>query len=1343
MKTKIFFRIIAMVLTLFMCFSTLPVWADIYSPGPTEYELDKSLLLESNEVTISEGKLILSAGGSVKFDLLLPFVSDSLTITYEAITKDTALSIATDEHSYSTTLLASATTNTVAITELLGSNTITLTANGAVTITSVLFNKINENYSDKNSADIPLTDYEYATLTSVIFKDDAAALKTRGAVQHLDIENIRLTPMNIDGRLYVPFTKLAESLGYYCEDYPDKAYIYMAGETESLALIGGKGYIESDESGKTDFSLSVIYKGDKTWVPVRALAEALGFAVEYKDGFVVIDDRLTAKNVIEDETIFAELATQFSAYIPGDTVEGKTYYVDGNAANNSSLGTQEAPFLTIQEAADVAKAGDTVIIHAGTYRETVTFDKNDGTALNPITFKSAGDGDVIISALDKLTGFTAYEGDIIKASVPTDLGFGRNQLFYKGEALNAGRHPNSDKTGVVPYPEGVPEGVYATRGDIRITQEGGNIAYSDSGLLDQDEANYWKGGTFVTLKGQGWSLASGEIIASQKGQITLADHTGTKSYNLGLVGSPTHDGAKFYKKVTDSDYGYITNHLNTVDSEGEWFMDSDEDIMYVIPPENANPETDFEVKQRQLCIDLRGRKYIIIDGIDTIGGGITMSGDSTEGCVLNDGEFRYIAHHSVLLDQSNYAMTSGEELFSLETMKAGEAGICIAGKNNAIVNSKIDYSSATGINLLGKYHYINNNIISNTSYSGAYPGGIYVLPDLSKGEAAADEVFGGHFITYNTLSNAGRSLILLCSTVDDVVLAAVPVEIAYNRIYNGALSSRDTGITYEYGFTGGNDKSKTRMHHNFIYNPGYKDAAGPALMMLYHDDMVAARETYNNVLYYEEADKTPLNQIFVHDTKNAVIRDRNNSELGYLYGGEADITRSDFPGARRFSPGADHDSYARSLDSYNDLKADSGLYYPDAVSQDSKTYTFENVNIEQDVRTEIGLYMNRKVGSSDLLTVTTRVYDQNNTLVNTTKLYNEATTSKFYVYDLHKGISVVEPMDSGIYNIEIEFSDSTVDLNKIIVESFDANYDNLYTREMEEAGIVGYLPASSTEASGQETVTFENVYIESGKKIILDTHVTRDCDPGTQVELTAEIYNSSGTKVDTVSLVNVFKHSQYNTFEALSGKIALPELATSGNYKVVIKLSDTYSKVLRLVAEEASGVYENLFNENVYLGGSFDSWAHNPALNTGYSITSAAGSIEPENIEKYLHYSATVCRSHIITYEDRQVASDSNYLRITTSAGSTSCGGTVKLYVDKYSKYSPSSYTPIATWVIENTSWKPKAKYVELSTELLAGEHTFYLVFEADSNTKAATLWNFSFCNEAWDGESLSELNAQ
>lgn len=70
-----------------------------------------------------------------------------------------------------------------------------------------------------------------------------------------------------------------------------------------------------------------------------------------------------------------------------------TYFVDPNGGNSSN-GSQSSPFKTIQQAANIAKAGDTVVVHAGTYNEMVNV-HGSGTASAPITFQA--DGNVTIT----------------------------------------------------------------------------------------------------------------------------------------------------------------------------------------------------------------------------------------------------------------------------------------------------------------------------------------------------------------------------------------------------------------------------------------------------------------------------------------------------------------------------------------------------------------------------------------------------------------------------------------------------------------------------------------------------------------------------------------------------------------------------------------------------------------------------------------------------------------------------------------------------------------------------------------------------------------------------------
>lgn len=77
-------------------------------------------------------------------------------------------------------------------------------------------------------------------------------------------------------------------------------------------------------------------------------------------------------------------------------VIGIKYYV-AKTGKNSNTGTSATPFLTIQKGLNVAKAGDTVFVKAGTYQEYVTF-QTSGTTGNPVVLKNYSKDVVTIDA---------------------------------------------------------------------------------------------------------------------------------------------------------------------------------------------------------------------------------------------------------------------------------------------------------------------------------------------------------------------------------------------------------------------------------------------------------------------------------------------------------------------------------------------------------------------------------------------------------------------------------------------------------------------------------------------------------------------------------------------------------------------------------------------------------------------------------------------------------------------------------------------------------------------------------------------------------------------------------
>lgn len=80
-------------------------------------------------------------------------------------------------------------------------------------------------------------------------------------------------------------------------------------------------------------------------------------------------------------------------------------------ASDEGDGSEERPFLTIQKAAEIASAGDMVLIHKGIYRETIRPYGSGESEYNMLCFKGAENEKVVVTGAEILKGpFLISEG---------------------------------------------------------------------------------------------------------------------------------------------------------------------------------------------------------------------------------------------------------------------------------------------------------------------------------------------------------------------------------------------------------------------------------------------------------------------------------------------------------------------------------------------------------------------------------------------------------------------------------------------------------------------------------------------------------------------------------------------------------------------------------------------------------------------------------------------------------------------------------------------------------------------------------------------------------------------
>lgn len=113
------------------------------------------------------------------------------------------------------------------------------------------------------------------------------------------------------------------------------------------------------------------------------------------------------------------------------------YYVSANVQQTGD-GTQKRPFATIQEAAELAQAGDEVLVAPGVYHEAV-HPRHAGREDARITYRSQEKGAAVITGAERVTDWEALGDGVWKCAVPNSLFDDGNPFttLVRGDWFNA------------------------------------------------------------------------------------------------------------------------------------------------------------------------------------------------------------------------------------------------------------------------------------------------------------------------------------------------------------------------------------------------------------------------------------------------------------------------------------------------------------------------------------------------------------------------------------------------------------------------------------------------------------------------------------------------------------------------------------------------------------------------------------------------------------------------------------------------------------------------------------------------------------------------------------------
>ena len=439
--------------------------------------------------------------------------------------------------------------------------------------------------------------------------------------------------------------------------------------------------------------------------------------------------------------------------IAGQVFAGEFYVATDGSDTNP--GTLEQPFVTIQKAASRMVPGDRCIIRGGLYRETVR-PLLSGLPGNPLRFEAFEDEKVFITGLDRIpsTKWRQHSGSIYQADMtsPGDV----TQVFIDDQRMEIARFPNNTSENLMNPVWGIAGGAVAVNPPLlsRISDA------SLSTAPDFTNAKLW------ILAGRKWVAFSSRIESHNGSAISF------------LYSEATNDA---YEPRAGSNY-YVYGVLDCLDSDKEWFYDSDQERLYFQAPGGVNPAgLNVQARTRTWGFDLTGKDYIEIKNIHFFAAGVNMTGSNV--CVI---EGTRIYYSVPFFDADGWATTEYPQ-------NSKYAAIKMTGRGCTVKNFEIAYSWGDGVVTAGNNHVVENGLIHDTNW-------------ICNDSAPIHTSGSGHVLRNNTIHRVARTGI--------VHRKSAALEIAFNEIFDCGLLTTDLGATYCYQTDGGG----TVIHHNWVHD---------------------------------------------------------------------------------------------------------------------------------------------------------------------------------------------------------------------------------------------------------------------------------------------------------------------------------------------------------------------------------------------------------------------------------------------------------------------------------------------------------------------------------------------
>ena len=426
----------------------------------------------------------------------------------------------------------------------------------------------------------------------------------------------------------------------------------------------------------------------------------------------------------------------------------------GALAVPNQAGT-DGPLATLAAARDAVRsrrgAGEEspvrIVVSGGAYYLSTTLQLgagDSGSESAPVTYAAADGQHVVLSGGRVVSGWKRSNGVVWQADLSA-LGLSHlrfSQLYYNGEAQPLARVPNVEpahpRTGGFTYVVGRVERQSKTK--IRYDPaylDPGRWSRPDKALVDIFSFhNYWN--SIVPVRA-----------------VDTVDHVLTVA-----------DGVSYVVQVGDR--FYVKNVFEELDAPGEWYLDDEQGVLYLWPPDGDIAAAEVVVPALETLVEARGDaaggeyvEHIRFEGLDFAhAAGTALVFRASRHCQITKSIVRDTGYNGINLNEDcHHFRVAGNDI-----TRVGHVGVHMSG-------APFDHSR-------NSHHVITNNHIWN-----------YGTVHKNMGAIGID---GGehNVVSHNLIHDSPRWAFWLNSGNDNVI--------EYNHMHHNNLETQDTGAIHTY-----------------------------------------------------------------------------------------------------------------------------------------------------------------------------------------------------------------------------------------------------------------------------------------------------------------------------------------------------------------------------------------------------------------------------------------------------------------------------------------------------------------------------------------------------------------